>query len=155
MLTNISQMANSLNFNKSGFRAVTICASLMLSACGGSGVGESYRSASDWMNNVPEIPEPDAWRLSKREDTANAPYPKLSDVPARPTGGPTREVLDQRVKALQQDADEAKIAPSTGDPTAAARFARAQQLGAPAPATIAPLSIPGVGKVGRQLPPRS
>lgn len=94
------------------------------------------------MNNVPPAPPSPEWRLGKRAGLENAPYPKLSDVPPRPTDLPTAARVNATVTALQEDNATAGT-DRGGRPDAAA-------LGGPAPARIEPLLIPGVGVVGRR-----
>lgn len=93
------------------------------------------------MNDVPPPPPAPEWRLGQRPGLAAAPYPKLSEVPPRPTDLPSEAGVSAKVEALEQDnAKAGETSAERPDGTT---------LGGPPPARIEPLFIPGVGTVGK------
>jgi hypothetical protein len=116
--------------------AVTICVALGAGGCAVEPVRDAYKSGSDWLNDVPEAPEPGPWRLSKRVDGSNAPFPNLGDVPAWPAE--TVKLLEQDEKVLEAE----RTAAGTALRTSPENRAPAAALGAPPPANVQPLTIP-------------
>ncbi len=123
---------------------VTMTAGMAVTIGSCAQLGDAYRASSDWLNEIEAPPEPGPWRLSAWSVPKDAPYPKLSDVPPRPSDIPSSEDLGTVVERLQRDAATAeRREDGSPDPVA---------LGAPPPAQVEPLFIPGVGLVGRVSP---
>jgi len=125
------------------FVAASVLAAMALASCApeDSRVTMALQSASGWMNNVPPSPPVPDWRLSKKPGLDDAPFPKLSDVPARPTNLPSPDASAATVTALTEDnAVAGKLD---------AKRPAVKALGGPPPARIEPLLIPGVGVVGK------
>lgn len=116
--------------------AVTICMAFGTAGCSFEPVRDAYKDGSDWLNEVPEAPEPGPWRLSKELGGSDAPYPNLGDVPGWPAE--TVKLLEEDEKVLAAE----RAAAGTALQTSAEHRTPAAALGAPARADLQPLSIP-------------
>jgi hypothetical protein len=137
-----------LNFAASRSVTAAVVAGVLLASCGDTFIDRAYRDTSDWLNEIPEVPPPNPWRLSKQPGPTDVPYPNLGDVPSRPADLPTPEQIQARIETLQREAAAAE-APAAGAGTGDGKRPSARSLGAPPPAQVEPLEIPGVGMVGR------
>lgn len=129
----------STNLRSNGTRMAilfTLAAGLLASGCSTGSIAESYRWSSNSLNNIPPAPEPGPWRLSKRTQDLDAPYPKLGDMPPRPVQSEMPEEMQRQVRLLQTDAGRA------ANPAAAGQERKPAVSGAPPPVKIDPLVIP-------------
>jgi hypothetical protein len=124
------------------FVAVILLATMAVASCApdSNRMAMALQSASGWMNNVPPSPPVPEWRLSKRPGLNEAPFPKLSDVPARPTDLPSAADFAAMVTALTQD-NAAAGKPDAKRPRGTISASQ------PPPARMEPLTIPGVGVI--------
>ena len=115
---------------------VAVLACFTAAACVSEPAKQAYRDSSDWLNDVPDPPADGPWRLSKRIEPTDLAYPNLGDVPDRPADLAVEQDRDRELLEFEQtSAGTALKLPPEDRATAA-------ELGAPAPAALAPLSIP-------------
>ncbi len=116
--------------------AAAVFLGLGLTGCAKESVLEAYRDSSDWLNDVPEPPPDDPWRLSKQIEGGRLPYPNLGDVPDRPKDTPTAAETARKIRELERNGAALAVnKPQEGPKDAIS-------LGAPSPVRMAPLVIP-------------
>lgn len=106
-------------------------------------ISAKVQEASDAMNQVPDAPAETRWRLTRRADVSDQPYPTLAEVPPAPTNLPTPAETAAKIEALRA------ANAATGNPDLGSARPSAAALGAPPRPQIKPLTLPGYGQVGR------